>query len=295
MPKYQLQLRDIDILKGVSQHRYLTRRLIWHLPLEHGDLSSLQVTNRRIRALLQEKTIEEFQVTGIPEALIRVTKAGIQYFAEPDEVVSVLKNRPVNKPKNHLFVRHFLLTNAFWIALSRYCRSSQSTLKGFIPYFQGGKPEYIRDETLDILYQEEEIIKHTPDAAYCIRNNSSALYFVEIDRGTEDLRNPNRGVFKFIRFYLGYLAQRKHQRYEKDFKSSFPAFRVLILTTKPARVKNILDAMGELIPAKFKKATKFFRIASISEDDPVENILDVMEKPVWRSLDHLDEERYSFR
>jgi uncharacterized protein YjiK len=49
---------------------------------------------------------------------------------------------------------------------------------------------------------EIEVINYTPDGVFALeKNNRTALFFLEIDRGTEVLSNPEKGFSKAINFY----------------------------------------------------------------------------------------------
>jgi hypothetical protein len=78
-----------------------------------------------------------------------------------------------------------------------------------------------------------------PDAAFILNGvgnfeNHHALYFVEIDRGTE-----SSGVIgKKLRAYHIFSLSKEYKRYAKvDF------FRVLFITTNKARVDNIIESL----------------------------------------------------
>src|SRR5690606_13268302 len=89
------------------------------------------------------------------------------------------------------------------------CDKSYVDLLGFIPEYYGARhasgrvTKYIKDVVFDARNPREKI-SHTPDAVFAlVKGGKPALFFLEIDRGTESLSNPERGVNKMIRFYEG--------------------------------------------------------------------------------------------
>ena len=63
-----------------------------------------------------------------------------------------------------------------------------------------------------------ESYSHTPDGVFALKKgDNAALFFVEIDRGTEIVSDPEKGVLKSIVFYLNYWVSGKFARYAKDF------------------------------------------------------------------------------
>jgi len=189
-------------------------------------------------------------------------------------------------------MRHFLAINDFRIQLSLECETSGLRLLGFIPdYFGertkgGGTTKYIKDVVCDIDTSRPEV-SHTPDGVFALeRNGKSALFFVEVDRGTEGISDPAKGVLKAIRFYAQYLLSGKYQRYADDFKTDqFKGFRALFVTTTDARVKNIRKVVSEIdIPAK----AKLFVWLSTFETIYKEGLFG----SVWLSSDDTDKRTY---
>jgi len=120
------------------------------------------------------------------------------------------------------------------------------------------------------------------------RAGQSALFFLELDRGTEVLSSSAHGVGKIVRFYLRYLTTGGYQRYRADFGSAayFRGFRALIVTTSPQRLENIRQRCGRIAfdpPA----AKRFIWLAS----EELRRDGDPLTYP-WRSLDPTDGSLY---
>ena len=131
---------------------------------------------------------------------------------------------------------------------------------------------------------------HTPDGVFALRKGgSAALFFLEVDRGTESLRHPQRGFAKTLRFYLSYLVREGYQRYKDDFglEKPFRAFRVLIVTTSVKRLENIRK-VGAALAVRPAHAKRFLWLApegAVAEE--------TIFAPIWVPLDAEDQTRYA--
>lgn len=281
--------RDSQILLTIYKHRFLTISQIQtvHFP-------SLQTAYRRMKILKDVGYLFSFNVPNIDEVIFCVAQEGMIIVAKSLGVgLTDLKwmNSKTN-PKDYYFMQHFLAINDYRIALKQACDSSSVKLLGFIPdYFGekkqiGGVKKYIKDIICDI-HSDREEISHTPDGVFALeKNGKSALFFLEIDRGTEVVSNLNKGVLKSLRFYMNYLLNGKYQRYAKDFSvENFKGFRSLYITTSDKRLQNIRQATDKLeMP---QKAKRFHWITTY------EKIYDGnMFEPVWVSIDPNDSNSY---
>jgi len=58
---------------------------------------------------------------------------------------------------------------------------------------------------------------HTPDAVFALeKEGNAALFFAEIDRGTEIVSDPEKGFLKRVKFYLNYWVDGKYQVIKKS-------------------------------------------------------------------------------
>ena len=128
------------------------------------------------------------------------------------EVSDLQWYRYTKAPKDYHFLKHFLAINDFRILITQACLESPIQLIGFIPEYMGEKTvqgnvkKYIRDKVCDVQAGKIEY-SHTPDAAFALaKNESTALFFLEVDRGIEVIRDPERGLLKAVLFYLNYVV-----------------------------------------------------------------------------------------
>lgn len=255
----KLTERDRAALCSLYDYRYLStsqlRRL--HFP-------SQQTLNRRIRLLIGGGFIVDSSVPGTAERLVGLSSRGASVVAEqlgtPMDSLEWSRKRAV--PTDYYFIKHFLMINDLRIALKSSCRCEDGvSLLGFLPEYIGkltphGRQKHLRDVATD---QQGSSITHTPDGVFALgrSGSSAALFFLEADRGTEVLSDPNRGFLKMVRFYLNHLAGSEYQKHKRDFDVSadFSLFRVLVVTTSTRRLKNMQGAAQSLAfqPAHAKR------------------------------------------
>jgi hypothetical protein len=127
-------------------------------------------------------------------------------------------------------------------------------------------------------------LSHTPDAVFALeKNNKPALFFAEIDRGTELITDPEKGLLKAIIFYLHYWQAKGYSRYEKDFQRQFETARVLILTTTQTRLQHIREVVTKLdFTPKYVKRFLW----GTTENEKIFS-------SVWQALDTSDTEVYA--
>ncbi len=287
--RFKFTERDSLLLVDLYKHRFLTITQLQRL-----HFPSMQTAYRRMRLLKSARYVSSFTVANIDESIFTVSTAGLQAVAEALGVdrEQLKWSETKAKPRDYYFMRHFLAINDFRITLKLACEASGIRLLGFIPDYYGEKTDkgavtkYIRDVICDVARDRQEV-SHTPDGVFALeRDGKAALFFLEIDRGTEVVGDSDKGVLKSIRFYTNYLLDGKYQRYTKDFGvQEFKGFRSLYVTTAPARLSNIRQAVAKLdIP---QKAQRFHWITT-EHELTTQSIF----TPIWLSLDPTDEKRY---
>ena len=279
--------RDLDVVVDIYKYRYLTTSQIKEL-----HFPSLQTTNRRLRALTTLGLVSFFEVANVPERIYRLTSAGARSVAEalgtPEE--ELLWKARSTPPKDYYFMRHFAAVTDFRIMLTQACLQEGVELLGFVPEHYGVKHKsgklrsYIRDVVADVAAPGEKIA-HTPDGVFALqRDQSPALFFLEIDRGTESISSVERGIARMIRFYEGLAESGKYQAYAEDFRcSTFKNFRLLLVTTTEKRMQNMRDQLGIRANPLFS----YFWLSFQSNLSPL-----TVFGPIWRSLSAPDRAAY---
>ena len=235
-----------------------------------------------------------FVVPNIPEHVYYLSEQGAgEVAAQLGVGLEGLKWKEHSRaPKDYYFLRHFLKINDFRIALSQGSKDAGLEILGFIPEYvgnrtpEGGIAKYIKDFACDVQNGGEQL-SHTPDAVFALQKNGvPALFFLEVDRGTEVVSDPQKGVLKACRFYLNYLVGGQYQRYGKDFGCQpFRGFRTLFVTSSEKRLSNMRQAVSAL---NFEgKAKKF--IWFVTEGAPFRTTLF---QAIWISGDAQDPTLY---
>jgi Replication-relaxation len=196
---------------------------------------------------------------------------------------------PGKVPKDYYFLKHFLAINDFRILITRACQQSNLNLLGFIPEYIGEKTKegyvkkYIRDKVSDLAPTVNREYSHTPDAVFALeKDGRPALFFLEIDRGSEVVSDPEKGFLKCIVFYQHYWQEKKWQRYQDDFVKEFKTFRLLVVTTSSERLQNMREAVTRL--AFPDSSVKRFLWGTVQSWLRVETVFD----PIWQSMDATD-------
>lgn len=275
--------RDCRLIASIADCRYLTVAQVQRL-----HFPSEQTATRRLRALTRDGYIMSFRVPGLSDRFVAVTDAGAKLVGEATGRDARVPRR---RPSDAYFLRHFCALNDVRIAVDHACEPSSIRLVRFIPEYEGevsadGTP---RKQLQDAVRVDRATISHTPDAVFALEHaGKPALFFLEVDRGTETLSDAERGVLKMLRFYLHYLVSEGYQRYAAVFGvPAFKAFRVLLTTTSETRLAN-MRALGGELEFELPHAKRFIWLAT-QEAITEETIFG----PVWRALEPSDEHIYS--
>jgi len=292
-PAVTLTDRDADLLVSLFKHRYLSTSQLQRL-----HFPSLQTATRRLRLLAGAGYVSTFRSPAISDRIATLTRDGAEAVAERLRVTLPELGWDARRqhPKDYLFLEHFLAATDFRITLTLAAARQAPDLEmlGFLPEHlveqtpKGAVRKYIRDVIADVQDSRQKI-SHAPDGVFALaRSGSPALFFLEIDRGTETLSNPERGVLKTIRFYLNYLLGTGFQRYREDFGASepFKGFRVLMVISSGHRLDNIRSLCGRLAfdPPRAK------RFVWLTTQDAVLDSSILTRR--WVSLDPADDRSY---
>jgi Replication-relaxation len=274
----QFTARDKDILIDVYSYRYLSASQIQRLHFPSKRTSQL-----RLRTLLELGYLKSFTTPNIAERIFYLDKKGAEVIAAEWKIdIEKLGWQRRNQPKDYYFLKHFLAVNDFRILVTKACQTSDISLLGFIPEYVGeqSKQGYVKKYIRDSVHK----LSHTPDAVFALqKNNKPALFFAEIDRGTELITDPEKGLLKAIIFYLNYWQAKGYSRYEKDFNRQFETARILILTTTQTRLQHIREVVTKLdFSPKYVKRFLW----GTSEKEAIFS-------SVWQSLDTSDNEYYA--
>ncbi len=232
----QITERDRTLLTTLERYRFLTAAQLQRLsfPSKHTCL-------RRILKLEAAGLVARTRADSMLQPLVTLTRRGAALIGND---VSGAK-----RIVSDLFLRHAVELNDFRIALEQACaQRSDVQLGGFVPDLashasRGRQPERVLGSGVF----GGAVGSHTPDAAFVLqREGRAALFFLEIDRGTEVIGDVKRGVGRAITYYLQAFAGTGFQSLSSlfDLPEQFRTFRVLFVTTSSARIKNIRTRWG---------------------------------------------------
>lgn len=284
--------RDLALLRSLGEYRYLSVEQV-----ERLHFPSQQTATRRLRLLAGAGWIEVFRVPTVGVRLACLAAAGERLLRDSGAVSMPEPISPRREqPKDALFLRHFLAISDFRIGLERAARESRGLdLLGFLPEHvtrpgKGGAPEKMLTQTAPDFQMPKRQIAHCPDGAFALsRGGSAALFFLEIDRGTEVIGDPERGVLKAVRFYLSALLADSHQRLAAEFGAAepFKGFRTLFVVSSQQRLENIRQRAGA-VPCSPESAKRFLWLcpaSALARASPLE--------VSWVSLDPEDQTAYT--
>ena len=273
--------RDLTLLRMLAKYRYLTVSQV-----QQSFFPSEQTVRRRLRLLDRYDLVTVFRVHGYPERLVGLGKAG-------PELLGKMRRSISSPPTDHYFIRHMVGLNAFWMGLEKTCSDTTGLdLLGFISDSAGERTRdgLVRRQLRQDLEVEGVRMGHTPDGVFALKQSqSAALFFLEIDRGTEVIGRVDRGVGKICQFYLAFLLSGAYTKNQERFGVSRPfrGFRALLVTTSGRRIQNIREMARGLSPGE-PQAKRFIWLsteAQVQKEGPLE--------PIWTSLDSDDETLYS--
>lgn len=199
------------ILTLLQDYRILTVELLY--PLLN---SSPQMVRKWLRPLTKKKKIKKLSRTSVGRG-------------RPPQAFSLFKDE--FKP---MFLEHQLALNMVRIQFE--CMPFLTC--SFLPYLsslskisvplspQGGIQRDCIPDGVFVLSKEDKVL----------------LFFLEIDRGTEPLKAKKEGatdILEKLDMYRVLFATKKYKRFEKAFNCSFKGFRMLLVSTSPARHESL--------------------------------------------------------
>lgn len=285
--------RDRSILRSLAEYRLLTTE-----QLERLHFRSAQTALRRIRRLEEAGLVVRRRSDAVSTQIISLSPLGnamLTTNVAPGVDATVARRRPVTLPGAY-FLRHQLEVNDFRIALalSASQRTDVELLSSIADTDRTAaapatQPRALLAETVAFGGGSAERITHTPDLAFAMRRcERQAFFLVEIDRGTEVVGDPKRGVGLFARFYLRALVSGAFDglRARLGLPEGLRGFRVLVVTNSAARVETIRGRWGAM-PTEHELAKRFIWLTT-QEALHASSLLE----HGWVSLDPRDETQY---
>lgn len=287
MRRLELTDRDLSLFRSLREYRHLTVRQVERLHFE-----SRQTALRRLRLLAAEKYVTVAHAPSLGTRVVSLAPKGNAAMPGSDSAAAGIPRGG----RSALFLDHVVAANEFRIGLVKACRSRTDVeLLGFLSEREvrggqgGGRLEPRIRDVVATTPGRGAGLSHVPDGVFALRRGEkAALFFLEVDRATETVGRPDKGVGKCVRFYAHYLAGTGYDRYCEDFgvTEPFRGFRALIIVPSTRRLASIRERAGRLpdLPADSARFIWLSTETAVQNCGPLECS--------WVSLDPSDASAY---
>ena len=251
---------DIKLLSAIAEFKFLTVKQLAVITQR-----SMQVIRRRLRSLRDECLISLKErdfggISGRLEYISFLSEKGLE-LARGKEILSAHAKYIIDKTAKSIFIDHDLLVNWFFIHLIQIERenprlSTQHLTISSHKLNSGNAENPLLMERFSS-DQSSENYTMIPDGVFIItdkESEKSLLFFLEVDMGTETLvssKGKPTHVRQKIINYQALFGSGKYKRYEKIFKVNLNGFRLLFLSSTPAKLKALCKLAREMPPTDF--------------------------------------------
>src|ERR1039458_1737530 len=249
---FQLTERDRAIIRSVHRHGFLRSSHI--VSLAGG---SHQQVLRRLQLLYHHGFVERpriqieyYHLGGSREIVYGLGKEGASLLRQelgPDD--QSFQFGDTLDPHHRFFFDHALLVSDIMVALERACRKAEGVClfsADELPMPGGLR----RKVTWQVKVNDRVLTSIVPDRVFAIESPAQSpdqtpcLYFLEADRGTMPIVRTDLYQSSFFRKLLSYEAAWTQGLHRLHL--GFNRFRVLTVTTSPARVESLVAACSQL-------------------------------------------------
>ena len=246
-PNMFLQQRDIKLFEALAKYRYLTTSQISEIIFTGLSPTAFR---RRLFKLYQNAYVDRLFTDDpnsskpIGEACYFLDKDGFNVLVAEQGYEGSFQTK--NKNVKAVFLNHTVAIVNFRLVVEKGIENNELAYlpkSGWIseydmqdPFATKKKDKYVLfDDVYDS--QANKRISVYPDSLFVLNglgeySKYQALYFVEIDRGTES----SKKIIKKLRAYNLYLKNKSFQKYaDVDF------FKVLFVTTSQRRINALME------------------------------------------------------
>jgi predicted transcriptional regulator len=252
--KHRLTERDLKVIELLENYKMLTTSQIQQL-----IYPSIQKAQTRLLLLFEQGIVKRFPYP----VLIKDTGKG--------EYVYHLKNQQGN---TLIKLQHHIKLNDIRIMFEKtFNQESDIRLVDFIPEYSGKVKIEIDEKDLTNWKPTDNSnlsgFQIIPDATIVLKNATNekqALFFLELDLGSEKLFTENKNqyaLFQKLQKYQQYLTRQNYQQFNKMFNYQFKGFRVLLLMNKTSRMQKMISTLNS---HKIYKLVWITHIADIRRD-----------------------------
>jgi protein involved in plasmid replication-relaxation len=247
--------RDREILALVYRHRFLRSS---HITSLVGG-SSQQIL-RRLQLLFHHGflgrprgQIDYYHKGGAGHMVYGLASKGATLLKREARVaVSQLRWSEKNRSVGRIFLEHALLVSDVMVTIELACRASgriRLLIDDGLP-FSGGTRGQLPSLRWKVSVNSSLKLGLIPDRVFGLEfdnqlgNRERAFFFLEADRGTMPVQRQNLSQTSFYRKLIAYEATWAQSIHRTRF--GFHRFRVLTVTTSPARVKSLVEVCSQL-------------------------------------------------
>lgn len=254
---------DLPLLRALAEFRLATA------PLLAAQLeTSEQMVRRRCRRLegwnlVRVQPGQLGRGRGRPEWVYSLQPEGVHKLKQERALLPEVPPECVTGEKLARTVEHQLLIN--WMSVhSRSLMKTNPILQ--VEFISSKSPFHLSAGGGSVLHDQAEFpdgnkMGFTPDAALCIRHgglNTSLLFFLEVDRGTERLASSGQlptssELRRKIIVYRTYLGRQGYTRFENKtlFSTRLKGFRLLLITVGARRYEALCRLVRLMAPTDF--------------------------------------------
>ena len=266
---FQLQDRDIEVIKEVYKHRFLSSE---HLALLLNG--SKQVLLRRLQLLYHagyldrpREQIKPYRA-GSSAMAYGIGNKGADYLNQTlniprSKVDWTTKNREVKS----VFLEHTLSISNFMVCLETACRARKDVQ--FIDPRKFAKQYPITWKITKAIDGRKHTFNIFPDNAFALhfpQDNSTAYFFLEVDRSTMPIVSTNFFRSSVYKKLLLYWLSWKDGLFNNHL--GFENVRILTLAKSKDRITSMIEA-GKDIDDR-KKGSRMFMFALEKDFDPAD-------------------------
>ena len=271
-PAFVFQPRDVEILKAIYEHRFLTRGLI--LPL-FGVEASEEDTNldRRLRKLTASGYVRRLRRENRrSEFVYALTAAGDEILTKHQMPLPFADWSEKNRDVKTLFVEHTLMTARWYVAvLASVKELSSVTIEH---YERESRPRGQYALLRNWHDRGGQLRKVNPDAFLILAGDGvhPGAHFLEADRSTMD---HNRMAEKF-EYYAAMYREKRHPEF-----FGVPSFRVCVIAKSEQRASNLLNLLIEGTDVRPEERKLFWFTTEETYRESPSNVM----ATIWRSAD----------
>ena len=250
-PNIFLQQRDIDLFESLAKYRYLTTTQLHNIIFTGLSPTSIR---RRLFKLYHNAYIDRL-FTDNPQSTKPVGEAC--YFLDKDGYNVLVSERDYdgafqakNKRVKAVFLNHTIAIIDFRLSIEKGLKNNKLAYlpeNAWFSEYDMQDPMATKKRDKYIIYDEvydSEINRRVslyPDSLFVLNGlgkyaDYQALYFVEIDRGTES----SKKILKKLRAYDLYLKNKGFKKY-----ADVNFFKVLFVTTSQKRIDALLENLQD--------------------------------------------------